>query len=127
MRAMGLTLLAVVLLGPAVQPWYIAWSMVVLGTIAEHRLRILLVVLSIIACFLGLPGAGALVLQFGEANPVLIATASLALLLLLAIPLVMRVRRALSTTDEDRLSVECRLSRPAPRSSLAVARLLACG
>ena len=108
MRAMGLTLLAVVLLGPAVQPWYIAWSMVVLGTIAEHRLRILLVVLSIIACFLGLPGAGALVLQFGEANPVLIATASLALLLLLAIPLVMRVRRALRTTDEDRLSVELR-------------------
>ena len=41
MRAMGLTLLAVVFLGPAVQPWYVAWSMVVLATIAEHRLRVL--------------------------------------------------------------------------------------
>ena len=104
MRAMGLTLLAVVLLGPAVQPWYIAWSMVVLATFAEHRLRILVIVLSTIACFLGLPGAGSLVLQFGEANPILIATASLAILLLLAIPLVMRLRRALSMNEDDGLS-----------------------
>ena len=37
MRAMGLTLLAVVFLGPTVQPWYLAWSVVVLATIAEHR------------------------------------------------------------------------------------------
>jgi hypothetical protein len=103
MRAMGLTLLAVVFLGPAVQPWYVAWSMVVLATIAEHRLRVLVIVLSTVACFLGLPGAGALVLQFGEANPILIALASVALLLLLAIPLVMRVRRALSATEDTRL------------------------
>ena len=103
MRAMGLTLLAVVFLGPAVQPWYVAWSMVVLATIAEHRLRVLVIVLSTVACFLGLPGAGARVLQFGEANPILIALASVALLLLLAIPLVMRVRRALSATEDTRL------------------------
>jgi hypothetical protein len=105
MRAMGLTLLAVVFLGPAVQPWYVAWSVVVLATIAEHRLRVLLIVLSTVACFLGLPGAGALVLQFGEANPILIALASLAMLLLLAIPLVMRVRRALNTTEDNRVQV----------------------
>ena len=54
--------------------------------------------------FLGLPGAGSLVLQFGEANPILIATASLAILLLLAIPLVMRLRRALSMNEDDGLS-----------------------
>ena len=47
-----------------------------------------MIVLSTVACFLGLPGAGTLVLQFGEANPILIALASLAMLLLLAIPLV---------------------------------------
>ena len=105
MRAMGLTLLAVVFLGPAVQPWYVAWSVVVLATIAEHRLRVLVIVLSTVACFLGLPGAGALVLQFGEANPILIALASLAMLLLLAIPLVMRVRRALNTTEDNRVQV----------------------
>jgi len=103
MRAMGLTLLAIVFLGPAVQPWYVAWSMVVLATIAEHRLRVLMIVLSTVACFLGLPGAGTLVLQFGEANPVLIALASLAMLLVLAIPLFMRTRRALSTPDDDRV------------------------
>ncbi len=103
MRAIGLTLLVVVLLGPAVQPWYVAWSMVVLATIAEHRLRVLLIVLSTVACFLGLPGAGALVLQFGEATPILIALASLAMLLVLAIPLVMRVRRALNTDEDSRV------------------------
>ncbi len=103
MRAMGLTLLAVVFLGPAVQPWYIAWSMVVLAAIAEHRLRVLVIVLSTVACFLGLPGAGSLVLQFGEANQVLVAVASLAMLLLLAIPLVMRLRRALRQADDDRV------------------------
>ncbi|MGA2803543.1 MAG: polyprenol phosphomannose-dependent alpha 1,6 mannosyltransferase MptB [Acidimicrobiales bacterium] len=103
MRAMGLTLLAVVFLGPAVQPWYVAWSMVVLAAIAEHRLRVLVIVLSTVACFLGLPGAGSLVLQFGEANQVLVAVASLAMLLLLAIPLVMRLRRALSQAEDDRV------------------------
>jgi len=103
MRAMGLTLLAVVFLGPAVQPWYVAWSVVVLAVIAEHRLRVLVIVLSTVACFLGLPGAGSLVLQFGEANQVLVAVASLAMLLLLAIPLVMRLRRALRQADDDRV------------------------
>ena len=69
MRAMGLTLLAVVFLGPSVQPWYLAWSVVILSTIAEHRLRVLVIVLSCVSCFFGLPGAGKLVLQFGEAQP----------------------------------------------------------
>jgi hypothetical protein len=105
MRAMGLTLLAVVVLGPAVQPWYVAWSMVVLATIAEHRLRVLVILLSTVSCFLGLPGAGELVIQFGEANPILIALASVAIVLLLAIPLVMRLRRALGTTGNDPVPV----------------------
>jgi hypothetical protein len=61
------------------------------------------IVLSTVACFLGLPGAGSLVLQFGEANQVLVAVASLAMLLLLAIPLVMRLRRALSQAEDDRV------------------------
>ncbi len=103
MRAMGLTLLAVVVLGPTVQPWYLAWSIVILATIAEHRLRVLLIVLSCVSCFFGLPGARELVLQFGEANPILIVLASIAMILLLAIPIVLRVRRALRTTGTDGL------------------------
>ena len=102
-RAIGLSLLAVVLLGPTVQPWYIAWPVIVLATIAEHRMRVLLIALSCVASFLGLPGAGTLVRQFGEANPFLIVLASIAMLLLLAIPLVIRVRRALHMTGEERL------------------------
>ncbi len=88
MRAMGLTFLAVVWLGPSVQPWYMAWAVVVLATVAEHRLRVLVIVLSCVSCFFGLPGARDLVLQFGEANPILIVSASIALVALLATPLV---------------------------------------
>ncbi|MGD0944456.1 MAG: polyprenol phosphomannose-dependent alpha 1,6 mannosyltransferase MptB [Acidimicrobiales bacterium] len=103
MRAMGLTLMAVVFLGPTVQPWYLAWSVVVLATIATHRLRVLVIMLSCVSCFFGLPGARELVLQFGEANPILIVLASIAMLLLLAIPIVMRVRRALHPTEAERV------------------------
>ena len=99
MRALGLTLLAVVFLGPTVQPWYAAWSMVALATIAEHRLRVLVIALSSVSCFFGLPGARKLVVQFGEANPILIVFASIAMLLLLAVPIVLRVRRALHSTE----------------------------
>jgi len=102
MRAMGVTMLAVVFLGPSVQPWYLAWSVVLLATIAEHRLRVLVIVLSCVSCFLGLPGARKLVLQFGEANPILIVLASTAMVLLLAIPIVMRVRRAIRSVEADR-------------------------
>jgi hypothetical protein len=105
MRAMGLTLLAVVFLGPTVQPWYVAWPIVILAVVAEHRLRVLVIVLSCVSCFFGLPGARALVVQFAEANPILIVVASLVLLLLLINPLVMRVRRALQTKEASSLPV----------------------
>ncbi len=103
MRAIGLTLLAVVFLGPTVQPWYVAWSMAVLATVAEHRLRVLVIVLSCVSSFFGLPGARDLVTQFGEAKPFLIVLASIAIVALLAIPLVIRLRRALHPGQEDSL------------------------
>jgi alpha-1,6-mannosyltransferase len=101
MRAIGFTLLAVVFLGPTMQPWYVAWSMVVLATIAEHRLRVLVIVLSCVSSFFGLPGEGKLVTEFGEANPFLIVGASIAIVLVLAIPLVIRVRRALQSPEPE--------------------------
>lgn len=101
MRSMGLTLLAVVFLGPTVQPWYVAWGVIVLAVIAEHRLRVLVLVVSTVSCFLGLPGARRLVLQFGEANPVLIAVASTVIVVLLAIPIFIRVRRALRSGPSE--------------------------
>jgi hypothetical protein len=100
LRAIGLTLLAVVFLGPTVQPWYVAWPVVILAPIAEHRLRVLVIALSCVSCFFGLPGADQLVTQFGEANPYLIVLASIAIVAVLAIPLVIRIRRALRSTDE---------------------------
>jgi hypothetical protein len=101
MRAIGLTLLAVVFLGPTMQPWYVAWSMVVLATIAEHRLGVLVIVLSCVSSFFGLPGEGKLAEQFAEAPAGLIVLASIAIVVVLAIPLVIRLRRALQTSDRD--------------------------
>jgi alpha-1,6-mannosyltransferase len=98
-RAIGLTFLAIVLLGPAVQPWYVAWAIVLLAAVAEGRTRTMLIVVSIVASFLVLPGAVALVKQFGEANPYLLALASVALLALLAAPLLARLRRHLPAPD----------------------------
>ena len=101
MRAIGLTLLAVVFLGPTMQPWYVAWPMVVLATIAEHRLRVLVIALSCVSSFFGLPGEGKLAQQFAEAPPLLFVLASIVLVFVLAIPLVIRVRRALHPLEGD--------------------------
>jgi alpha-1,6-mannosyltransferase len=100
MRAIGLTLLAVGFLGPTMQPWYVAWSVVVLATIAEHRLRVLVIVLSCVCSFFGLPGEGKLVEQFAQAPPLLFALACVAIVLILAIPLVIRIRRAFHPAHE---------------------------
>ena len=99
--AIGWTFLAVVWLGPTVQPWYLAWAMVMLAAVAEGRTRTMLIVVSIVASFLGLPGAVSLVKQFEEANVYLLALACLALLVLLAIPLVVRFRRAFVPAPEE--------------------------
>ena len=46
LRAIGLTLLAVVLLTPVVQPWYLLWALVLLSPIAVGWIKRLLIVLS---------------------------------------------------------------------------------
>ncbi len=56
LKACGLTLLVFVALGPVVQPWYFAWGLVLLAPIAIGRLRTALVVLSVVAPFIGIPG-----------------------------------------------------------------------
>ena len=114
MRSMGLTLLAVVFLGPTVQPWYVAWCVVILATIAEHRLRVLVIFVSCLSCYFGLPGARKLVVQFGEAKPIFIVLASIALLVLLAIPIVIRVRRALAPEPMPTVTLRAALAPERP-------------
>jgi hypothetical protein len=56
LRALGLALLAVVVLGPVVQPWYLVWVLVVLAAVAGHRLGTGLAAASAVLCLLILPG-----------------------------------------------------------------------
>jgi hypothetical protein len=53
--ALGWSLLAFVLLGPIIWPWYETWGFVFLAVAAEGWVRRLLVVLSAVACFADVP------------------------------------------------------------------------
>jgi alpha-1,6-mannosyltransferase len=104
-RAIGLTMLAIVLLGPEIQPWYLAWSVVILAAVATGRIRTLVVALSCCACFLGLPGAAPLVVSLRAANPLLIAVAALSLAAVLLALLAPRIRLGITATAAQRAAV----------------------
>ncbi len=86
LRAMGASLVLVVVLGPVVQPWYLSWGFVVLAPVASARLRPWLVGLSMATAFIGLPGGRQLLGEL-PGHPATIAVALLALLFILTVPL----------------------------------------
>ena len=96
LRALGVTLLVLVLLGPVVQPWYLSWGLVLLAPVATGKVRSLIITLSIGSAFLGLPGGQELVHDLLSSNPLAVAGALLVLLAILTVPL---------TSSERRLSV----------------------
>jgi hypothetical protein len=93
LRALGWSLLVIVVLSPVVQPWYLSWGFVFLAPIAEGLVRRLLIVVSGVACFLGLPGGWALLHEIGAANPFLVAVACAVLVALGAFFLLPKFRR----------------------------------
>jgi alpha-1,6-mannosyltransferase len=97
LRALGITLLLVVVLGPVVQPWYLAWGIVFLAPVASGRMRSLIVWLSIISAFLGLPGGHTLVADLLSADPLQVAVALLGCLGILTVPLTSLQRQRLLT------------------------------
>jgi alpha-1,6-mannosyltransferase len=56
LKALGYSLLAVVVLGPVVQPWYLTWGLLLLAIVATGRLRAWVIGLSVVSPFVGLPG-----------------------------------------------------------------------
>jgi alpha-1,6-mannosyltransferase len=86
-KAMGLTLLLVVLLSPVLQPWYLSWGLVLLAPVAAGWLRRALIVLSVAAVFVGLPGGQQLVHAFFYSDPFEVAGALLLLLAIFLAPL----------------------------------------
>jgi hypothetical protein len=74
-RSLGLALLLFVILGPVVQPWYLAWGLVVFAASYEGREHFWLLLLSITGPFIGLPGGRQLLAGLVHSNPLLIAVA----------------------------------------------------
>ncbi|MGH8981459.1 MAG: polyprenol phosphomannose-dependent alpha 1,6 mannosyltransferase MptB [Acidimicrobiales bacterium] len=87
LRAMGIGMLLFVVLGPVVQPWYLTWGVILLAPIAVGRLRTVLVALSALAPFIGLPGGRTLLEELIHYNPALVAAALLFLVGVLVVPI----------------------------------------
>jgi hypothetical protein len=87
LRALGISLLLFVVLGPVVQPWYLTWGVILLAPIAIRRTRTVLIALSVAAPFIGLPGGRTLLDELIHANPIAVAAALLVLLGVLVAPI----------------------------------------
>ncbi len=87
LRALGISMLLFVILGPVVQPWYLTWGVVMLAPVAAGKLRAVLVALSALSPFIGLPGGRTLLDELIHYNPVAVAVALLALLAVLLAPI----------------------------------------
>ena len=74
-RSLGLSLILFVELGPVVQPWYLAWGLVVLAASYQGREHFWLLLLSITGPFIGIPGGRELLSGLVHSNPLLIALA----------------------------------------------------
>jgi 4-amino-4-deoxy-L-arabinose transferase-like glycosyltransferase len=86
-RSLGLALILFVELGPVVQPWYLAWGLILLAASYEGREHFWLLALSITGPFVGLPGGRQLLTGLAHSNPLLIAGALIIIGGLLLVPM----------------------------------------
>jgi len=102
--AMGLTMLALVALGPVVQPWYFVWGIVLLAPIAERRSLGAIIWLSAVMSYLGLPGGRMLLSRLGHENPLVLVGAVAALVGVVVASYAPRLRQlSVERRDRDRL------------------------
>jgi alpha-1,6-mannosyltransferase len=87
LKALGLTLLLFVLLGPVVQPWYLSWGLILLAPVALGQLRSLVIGLSMVTAFIELPGGTQLVTTLLHGDPLLIVLTMLWILVVMTVPL----------------------------------------
>jgi alpha-1,6-mannosyltransferase len=74
-RALALTMVAVVALGPIVQPWYLLWGLIPLAAVGGERTKLPLGALSIALCLALLPNGRSLIRPPLYGGPVLVAVA----------------------------------------------------
>jgi hypothetical protein len=87
LRALGISLLMFVILGPVVQPWYLTWGLVLMAPVVVGRLRTLVLALSIVTPFIGLTGGASLLKQLIDTNPLAMVVAVMVLYGILILPL----------------------------------------
>lgn len=74
-RALALTMVAVVALGPIVQPWYLLWGLIPLAAVGGERTKLPLGALSIALCLALLPNGRSLIRPPLYGAPVVVAAA----------------------------------------------------
>jgi alpha-1,6-mannosyltransferase len=93
LKAIGITLLLFVGLGPVVQPWYLSWGLILLAPVALGWLRSLIIGLSMVTAFIELPGGTQLVHSLVHGDPLEIVLTLLWILVVLTVPLASWERR----------------------------------
>jgi len=86
-RALGVSLVLLVELGPVVQPWYLAWGLILLAASYKGREHFWLLALSITGPFIGIPGGRQLLDGLVHSNPLLTALAVALLGAVLLVPM----------------------------------------
>jgi alpha-1,6-mannosyltransferase len=69
LRAMGISMLMFVVLGPVVQPWYLTWGILLMAPVLTGRVRTFALGISMVAPFIGLTGGASLLNQLVHTNP----------------------------------------------------------
>jgi hypothetical protein len=87
LKALGITMLLFVVVGPVDQPWYLSWGLILLVPVAVGRLRSVIIGLSIVTAFLELPGATQLLNSLIHGDPLSIVLTLLWILVVLTVPL----------------------------------------
>jgi hypothetical protein len=113
LKALGVTLLVFVCLGPVVQPWYLSWGLILLAPVALGRLRSLIIGLSMVTAFIELPGGTQLVGSLVHGDPLLIVLTLLWILVVLTVPLATWERTGTSTGVHATVDVDTLTPSPA--------------
>jgi alpha-1,6-mannosyltransferase len=85
--ALGGTMMAFVLLGPVVQPWYLTWGIIVVAPIVTGRWLYAVLGLSAVAPFIGLTGGGELLSDLVHTDPASMVLAVMVLWAVAILPL----------------------------------------
>jgi alpha-1,6-mannosyltransferase len=107
LKALGITMLLLVALGPVVQPWYLSWGLLLLAPVALGRLRSLIIGLSMVTAFIELPGGTDLVHSLIHGDPLEIVLTLLWILFVLTVPLATWERRpSVAVAPVERMSLQ---------------------